>query len=136
MAVLRSLCTFALLALGPASAGAAQWPQNVDVDSFVATEMAIALQGALNNIGPNGSLVPGATAGYVVASPSKVNPNCMWFPTPRLFFFFFFFFWSLGLCVVFNGIAVCKHANLSCVWCCNRLLHLVQRLGPDAQDDH
>ena len=47
-----------------------------DLTSFVAAERAVALQGALNNIGPNGSLVPGAGAGFVVASPSKVNPDC------------------------------------------------------------
>jgi glucoamylase len=34
------------------------------------------LRGALNNIGPDGSEVPGAGAGFVVASPSKANPNC------------------------------------------------------------
>ena len=55
----------------------AAWPQDVDVDSFISTERGIAFQGALNNIGPNGSLVPGAGAGYVVASPSKENPNCV-----------------------------------------------------------
>lgn len=59
-----------------ASIVSAAWPQDVDVDSFISTERGIALQGALNNIGPNGSLVPGAGAGYVVASPSKENPNC------------------------------------------------------------
>ena len=47
-----------------------------DLNSFVTSEKAIALQGALNNIGPNGSMVPGAGAGFVVASPSKVNPDC------------------------------------------------------------
>lgn len=47
-----------------------------DLDSFITAEKAIALQGALNNIGPDGSAVPGAGAGYVVASPSTVNPNC------------------------------------------------------------
>jgi glucoamylase len=46
-----------------------------DVDSFVAAERPIALQGALNNIGPNGSRVAGAGP-FVVASPSKVNPDC------------------------------------------------------------
>lgn len=46
------------------------------VDAFIATERPIALQGALNNIGPNGTLVDGAIAGLVVASPSKANPNC------------------------------------------------------------
>jgi glucoamylase len=47
-----------------------------DLNSFVVSERAISLQGALNNIGPNGTKVPGAGAGYVVASPSKVDPNC------------------------------------------------------------
>jgi glucoamylase len=46
-----------------------------DVNSFVAAERPIALQGALNNIGPNGSRVAGAGP-FVVASPSKVNPDC------------------------------------------------------------
>ena len=59
-----------------AGVGAADWPQNVDVDSYVSTERDIALEGVLANIGPNGSLVPGAAAGFVVASPSKVNPDC------------------------------------------------------------
>jgi glucoamylase len=46
-----------------------------DLSSFVAAERVIALQGALNNIGPNGSRVAGAGP-FVVASPSKVNPDC------------------------------------------------------------
>ncbi|KAI1503060.1 carbohydrate-binding module family 20 protein [Biscogniauxia marginata] len=45
------------------------------LDVFIQKQRAIALQGTLNNIGPNGSLVPGAGAGYIVASPSKVNPD-------------------------------------------------------------
>ncbi|KAJ4397765.1 hypothetical protein N0V93_002001 [Gnomoniopsis smithogilvyi] len=69
----RSLLTSGL-ALG-VGARAAVADQNVDVDSFVSSERAIALQGALNNIGPDGSEVPGASAGLVVASPSKANPN-------------------------------------------------------------
>jgi glucoamylase len=64
----------------------AQWPQNVGVDSFVARERGIALQGALSNIGPNGSLVAGAGAGFFVASPSKANPNCerTWSSSPKV----------------------------------------------------
>lgn len=50
--------------------------QEVDVDSFISTERPIALQGALNNIGPDGSEASGAIAGLVVASPSKANPDC------------------------------------------------------------
>ena len=51
-----------------------------DTTSFVTSERAVALQGALNNIGPAGSEVPGAGAGFVVASPSKANPNCQHSP--------------------------------------------------------
>lgn len=105
----RGLLLIGILAFAARSAAAADWPQNVDVDSFVGTERAIALEGVLANIGPNGSLVPGAAAGLVVASPSKVNPDCQW-PTPRL-----------------NSIAP--------LTCSRRLLHMDQRLGPDAEDD-
>ncbi|KAF8855324.1 1, 4-alpha-D-glucan glucohydrolase [Acephala macrosclerotiorum] len=50
-------------------------PSKRDLDSFVAAERVIALQGALDNIGPDGAKVPGAGAGFIVASPSKVNPD-------------------------------------------------------------
>lgn len=46
------------------------------LDKFVSAEKKIALQGVLNNIGPDGALVPGAGAGFIVASPSKVDPDC------------------------------------------------------------
>ncbi|KAK3390527.1 family 15 glycosyl hydrolase [Podospora didyma] len=62
-----------LLASSPVVSAA--WPQDVGLESFIETERAIALQGVLNNIGPNGTKVPGAAAGIVIASPSKVNPN-------------------------------------------------------------
>jgi hypothetical protein len=41
-----------------------------------AIERAIALQGVLDNIGPSGVKVPGAGRGIVIASPSKVDPDC------------------------------------------------------------
>lgn len=50
------------------------------LDKFVTAEKKIALQGVLNNIGPDGSRVPGAGAGFVVASPSKVDPDCEYIP--------------------------------------------------------
>ncbi|KAH8680884.1 family 15 glycosyl hydrolase [Xylariales sp. PMI_506] len=49
--------------------------RDASLDAFIEAERAIALQGALNNIGANGSLAAGAGAGYVIASPSTVNPN-------------------------------------------------------------
>ncbi|RAL61125.1 hypothetical protein DID88_010464 [Monilinia fructigena] len=45
-----------------------------NLNTFIASERRIALQGVLNNIGPDGSKVAGA-GNYVVASPSKTNPD-------------------------------------------------------------
>jgi hypothetical protein len=72
---LRSIIAAPLLYTA-AIANPTHHPTQNRLDAFIKAERAIALQGALNNIGPNGSAVPGAGAGYVVASPSKVNPNC------------------------------------------------------------
>ncbi|ETS75535.1 Glucoamylase P [Pestalotiopsis fici W106-1] len=49
--------------------------QTSTVDAFIDTERPIALQGILNNIGPDGAKVEGASAGIVVASPSTVDPD-------------------------------------------------------------
>lgn len=51
-------------------------PRSSSLDDFVKSESSIARQGVLNNIGSNGSAVNGAASGVVVASPSKVNPDC------------------------------------------------------------
>ncbi|KAI1327938.1 1, 4-alpha-D-glucan glucohydrolase [Xylariaceae sp. FL0255] len=48
---------------------------SLGLDSFIEKQRAISLTGVLRNIGPNGSMVPGAPAGVVVASPSQVNPD-------------------------------------------------------------
>lgn len=48
------------------------------LDSFIATESPIALQGVLNNIGADGADASGASAGVVVASPSKSDPDCVY----------------------------------------------------------
>ena len=50
--------------------------QTRDLNSFINTERAISLQGVKDNIGPDGAKVPGAGAGFVVASPSRVDPPC------------------------------------------------------------
>lgn len=52
------------------------------VDAFIDKQTPIAKQGVLSNIGADGSLVQGASAGIVVASPSKENPDCPCFPFP------------------------------------------------------
>lgn len=50
--------------------------RQASLDDFITSESAISRQGILNNTGPDGSAVPGASAGVVVASPFKVNPDC------------------------------------------------------------
>ncbi|KAI0100346.1 carbohydrate-binding module family 20 protein [Nemania sp. FL0031] len=62
-----------LAACGVANAGSL--PQAKGLDAFVEKQRAVSFQGVLNNIGPNGSLVPGAGAGVIVASPSTEDPN-------------------------------------------------------------
>ena len=47
-------------------------------DSFITTETPIALNNLLCNIGSSGCRASGASAGAVVASPSKSDPNCKW----------------------------------------------------------
>lgn len=47
-----------------------------DLDDFISSQRTIALNGVLSNIGPDGASVAGASAGIVVASPSKADPDC------------------------------------------------------------
>jgi hypothetical protein len=52
---------------------------SIHQDNLAATiekEYTIALEGVLNNIGPDGSQAPGALEGIIVASPSTENPDC------------------------------------------------------------
>ena len=69
------LASHAIAAPGGGDNGHGSNPSS-GLDKFVTAEKKIALQGVLNNIGPDGSRVPGAGAGFVVASPSKVDPDC------------------------------------------------------------
>lgn len=46
------------------------------LSSFIVKNRPVALQGILNNIGPDGAKVAGAAPGLVIASPSKANPDC------------------------------------------------------------
>jgi glucoamylase len=46
------------------------------VDSFITTESPIALSRILCNIGSDGTCVPGAKTGIVIAGPGKANPDC------------------------------------------------------------
>lgn len=69
-------CLFlAAAAIGPVAAKVDERAAG-SLASWLASENYYALQGVLNNIGPNGSKVPGAKPGIVVASPSTSNPDC------------------------------------------------------------
>lgn len=77
--------------------------------SRIETETQIALQGVLNNIGPDGSKAPGAYVGVVVASPSTQDPNCKyWHDVP---------------------------GNWSAELMASRLLHMDARRITDPEDD-
>ena len=46
------------------------------LENFIASEVPVALQAILNNTGPRGAMASGVEAGLVIASPSKMNPDC------------------------------------------------------------
>ena len=46
------------------------------LENFIAFEGPVALQAILNNTGFRGAMAPGVGAGLVIASPSKMNPDC------------------------------------------------------------
>ena len=46
------------------------------LEKFIASEGPVALQAILNNTGFRGAMAPGVGAGLVIASPSKMNPDC------------------------------------------------------------
>ena len=46
------------------------------LENFIAFEGPVALQAILNNTGFRGAMAPGVEAGLVIASPSKMNPDC------------------------------------------------------------
>ncbi|KAM0097716.1 glycoside hydrolase 15 protein [Aspergillus fumigatus] len=51
-------------------------PQTTDpLVSWLAQETSYALDGVLNNVGPNGAKATGASSGIIIASPSQSNPD-------------------------------------------------------------
>jgi glucoamylase len=69
---------FTLALLAPAVASSVLHPsrRQSGLTGFIQSESTASLQGVLNNIGANGTKAAGASPGIVVASPSKVNPDC------------------------------------------------------------
>lgn len=54
----------------------AKKPRQTSLDDFVKNQADISIKGVLANIGGGGSKAQGVSAGIVVASPSKSNPDC------------------------------------------------------------
>lgn len=66
--------------LGHAAIAALQAPlafrKPHDLDTWLASETAVARQGILDNIGSSGAYAATAKPGVLIASPSTSNPNC------------------------------------------------------------
>jgi glucoamylase len=68
----------ALLLGGVQSTPVDQEKRQTSIDSFVKSQIAVSIKGVLANIGTDGSKAQGASAGIVVASPSRTNPDCIY----------------------------------------------------------
>lgn len=80
-----NILTFALLVPAAVSSAVPLSRRQSTLSGFIESENTVALKGVLSNIGPKGSGASGASAGIVVASPSKSNPDCtLRIHTPRV----------------------------------------------------
>lgn len=70
-------CLVALVALYHDGVSATPTRRN-NLDIFIKTQNDVSIKGVLANIGPDGSRAQGASAGAVVASPSRTDPDCKW----------------------------------------------------------
>lgn len=74
--ILAALAVTAAAAPAPAPLVDLEERQVRALEDYIAREFNVSLNGALINIGGvNGNIVPGALDGFVVASPSTVNPD-------------------------------------------------------------
>jgi glucoamylase len=65
-----------LLLTGAQSNPVDRQKRQASIDDFVKIQADISIKGVLANIGTDGSKAQGASAGIVVASPSRSNPDC------------------------------------------------------------
>lgn len=79
------------------------------LDSFLSSETPIALQGLLDNIGPDGAFTAGARPGIVIASPSKSDPNCMF-----VFFCCTYLVADANQRLFYLDTRLCAHGQISC----------------------
>jgi glucoamylase len=71
--VLRVLA--AALALAGAQ-GSDDFRRQTSLNQFIKDQSIVSMKGVLANIGPDGSKAQGASAGLIVASPSRTDPDC------------------------------------------------------------
>jgi glucoamylase len=50
--------------------------RQASIDDFIQNQVAVSINGILANIGPDGTKAPGASAGILIASPSRSDPDC------------------------------------------------------------
>ncbi len=108
-----------------ATTAAAAAATTTGLEEFIARENKIALQGIFNNIGPNGTLVPGAPAGMVEASPSTYKPDCKC--SPSAFPLRLFLLRSCRLPLPLTPYAAPLLTE-------GRFLHMDKRRGPGTED--
>jgi glucoamylase len=78
-----SVFRLATLALLGSAAAMPHVARQSSLDDYLTKQEPISQQGVLDNIGPDGAKVEGASAGIVVASPSKSEPDCA-YPATRI----------------------------------------------------
>jgi glucoamylase len=72
--VLRALS--AALVLTSAHGREVNQRRQTSIDQFIKSQSDVSVNGVLANIGPDGSKAQGASAGLIVASPSRSDPDC------------------------------------------------------------
>lgn len=75
---LKSSYALCALALGQAVVAAPQLVSRAteSLDTWLASETTVALDGILDNIGASGTYAESADSGIVIASPSTSSPDC------------------------------------------------------------
>lgn len=66
-----------------ASPASTLYARQADLETYIQNEKTAALQGVLNNFGPDGNLSRGAAPGVAIAGNSEINPPCI-FPIPEV----------------------------------------------------
>lgn len=109
--------------------GAPHVARQASLDDWLDAQEPIALKGILANIGPDGSKAEGVSAGLVIASPSKSEPDCKRYFPWRIHPYFAdlsvslfkkdFFTWTRDAALTMKAIAdrfiVTKDSNLESI---------------------